>query len=247
MARPSISQLNKVLREQDWQWSPYFRTTPLKAFEIERVISEFYSALDRWVESVEDTIEAPETETSSRQGSSEGNHSREQAHSQAKQDCENYRQRARDALVTYTHAGLRKPFAVRHRRLLRNQWVNVIGLFRRHTKLWYFAIAWQFGEWYDHVLEVYEGIQDRQLENQYREASERYEGSLGEAIASHILGEQIDLIEERLESLLDGEEQEWYHKELFLDVWLHLRGIELDSSEKDEVLGWTFNRFGNDS
>jgi len=96
------------------------------------------------------------------------------------------------------------------------------------------------------VLDVYWGIRHVQLENQYREASERHEGSLGEAIAFPILGKQIDLLEDQLDTLLDEGEQEWRHKELFLHVWLYLRGIELDSSEKDEVLGWMFNRFGYD-
>ena len=230
MTRPNISELRRVLKEGDWQWFPHFRITPRGVADIKRVISVFYSAGDKWV----DKYEHP----------SEDDKDKEQPLSQTKRDYEEDRQKCRDVLMTYTHAGMRKPLAVRHRRLLEN--LGIFGFWRSHTNLWYFAIAWQFIEWYNHVLEVYKDNKDDQLEDLTREA-EQFEGGLGESLTFHFLGKQIDLLEDRLDTLLDEEEQEWYHKNLFLDVWLHLRGIGLSDSEKDDVLGWTFNRFGNDS
>lgn len=229
MTKPNISDLRKVLSEQDWQWSPHFRITPLKVADIKRVILEYYAAADRMVEEAEvfysqhlDDVPPP---------------------SQAKRDFEKNIGICRDVLKTYTHAGMRKPFTVRYRRLLEE--VGIFGFWRSHANLWYFAIAWQFNEWYDHVLEVYEDNQGQQLENLTREA-EQFEGGLGESLTLHFLDKQIDLLENRLDALSDGGEEEWYHKKLFLDIWLHLRGIELTAPEKDDVLGWTFNRFGDD-
>ena len=141
MAKPNISELKEVLTEQDWQWSPHFRITPLRSSDIKKVIAEFYSATDKWID---------EVEASYRQSSSQNGHGKEHGLSQAKRDCEEKRGKCRDVLMSYTHAGMRKPFAVRHRRLL--EVLGIFGLWRSHNNLWYFAIAWQFNEWYDHVL-----------------------------------------------------------------------------------------------
>jgi hypothetical protein len=97
--------------------------------------------------------------------------------------------------MTYTYEGMRKPFAVRHRRLLEELGIN--RLWRSHTNLWHFAIAWQFNEWYDYVLEVYEENQDSRLENLTREASE-FEDSLGKSLTLHFLEEQIEVLQDRL-------------------------------------------------
>ncbi len=228
MTKPNISELRQVLTEQDWQWSPHFRITPLKVADIKQAISEFYAALDKSIKIYE---------------VSEDGRGEDHNLSQARRECEEKRRMCLYILISYTHAGMRKPFAVRYRRLLEE--LGIFGLWRSHTNPWYFAIAWQFNEWYNHVLEVYEDKQDHQLENLTREA-EQFEGGLGESLTLHFLGKQINLLEDRLDTLLDGEEQEWYHKNLFLDVWLNLRGIELCASEKDDVLSWTFNRFGDD-
>lgn len=47
MAKPKISEMENVLTKQDWQWSPYFKITPLKSAEVKQEISKFYSAVDK--------------------------------------------------------------------------------------------------------------------------------------------------------------------------------------------------------
>ncbi|MFH1032730.1 MAG: hypothetical protein V1767_09240 [Chloroflexota bacterium] len=223
MTKPNISELRKVLTEQDWQWSPHFRITPLKVADIRRVISDFYAAVDKAIGEYEESL-------------------KKNLANARPPSWEREKLRCRDVLMTYTHVGIRKPFAVRHRRLLEE--LGIYGLWRKYANLWYFAIAWQFKEWYDHILEIYEDKRYRQLDNLTQEA-EQFEGGLGESLTLHFLEKQIDLLENKLDNLVAGEEQEWYHRNLFLDVWLHLHGIELNASEKDDVLDLTFNRFGD--
>ena len=234
MAKPSLPSLRKVLTDQDWHWAPYFTITPLKLAEIERVVSQYYSAVDEHIDGIE-------------KGSLD-----EQGSLHTKQCWDTWKQHARNALMTHTHAGTRQPFGVRHRRLLEN--LGVIGLFRKSSNLYYFAIAWQFGEWRDHVLEVCHDTQHGRIKSQYQEASERIQGTaasaeskdaLRDAVSVHLLGEEIDLLEDQLDSLMDGEKEECHHRELLLDVWLDLHGIPLDVSGKNDVIGWTFNRYGN--
>lgn len=218
--------MDRVLTKQDWQWSPYFKIIPLKFANVKKEISDFYAAVDKAVEEYEESLgnKLLNTQPSS---------------------WEREKLRCREVLMTFTHVGMRKPFAVRHRRLLGK--LGIYGLWRSHTNLWYFAIAWQFQEWYDYVLKVYDENQHKEFTNLTREACEQFEGSLGESLSCHFLGKQIELLEDKLDDLInEGDKYDFYHKSLFLDTWLHLRGIELDVSEKDEVVGWTFNRFGDD-
>jgi len=254
MAKPSIESMRDVLTEQDWLWSPYFTITPLKSGEIERVVSQYYSAVDKWIGDMEETWEieeTPDTHVSHPQNSQKNSRPDEREHSKAKQYCDDWRQKARNALMTHTHVGMWKPFAVRHRRLLEN--LGIFSLFRKSTSLYYFAIAWQFGEWYEHVLEVYYDTQHRRLEDQYQKTSEKLEGTvvvtgeqkdaLRDTVLGYVQSKQIDLLEDHLDSVFDEGEEDFHHKELLLDVWIHLRGISLDVSGKEDVLDYTYDRF----
>jgi len=227
MGKPELSELEQVLAKEDWRWSPHFRITPLKLGDIKQVIASFYSAVDKAIEAYEGSLTDP---------------SKDQALPQRNREWEEEKQKCRDVLMTYTHGGMHKPFAIRHRRLLEN--LGVYGLWRSHTSLWYFAIAWQFGEWYDYVLEVYQENKQRTLQNLTKEASEQFAGGLRDSLSFHFLDKQTELLDDSLNDLAnEGTEEDCHHRERFLDVWLDLRGIELESSEKDEVIGWMFNRY----
>ncbi len=56
MVKPKISELGKVLTKQDWQWSPYFKITPLKSADVKQEISNFYSAVDKAIEEYEESL-----------------------------------------------------------------------------------------------------------------------------------------------------------------------------------------------
>lgn len=226
MAKPKITELRKVLTKQDWQWLPYFKITPLKSTDVKQEIWNFYSAVDKHLEEYEISL-------------------RNKLDKPKFSSLEGDELKCRNALMTYTHIGMRKPFTVQHRHFLEQ--LGIYGLWRKHNNLWYFAIAWQFNEWYDHVLEVYEDSQHETFSNLIQEASEQFEGGLSESLSIHFLGKGVELLESSLDNLInEGDKYDFYHKKLFLDTWLNLRGIELNVSERDEVVGWTFGRFRDD-
>jgi hypothetical protein len=220
MPRPNISQLRRVLTEEDWLWSPQFRITPLKVSEIRRVISEYYAAVDKWIDAV------PPTK------------------SQAKLDYEKHRQICRDVLMTYTHAGMRQPFYVRHHRFI-EQWL-IPRLWRNQYNLWCFAIYWQFDEWYEYILEVYSERQDSLLKSQSRDAALQFEGRLKGIVTSSILEKRLDLLEDMCEVYFDDGEEDFHYRLQLLELWLDLRGIELDVKDakvRDDIIDHAFNRF----
>ncbi len=134
MAVPDSSDLKEALTYQDWSWTPTFKNTPLRLSEIEKVISRYYSAVDEHIEKLERG--SPEDVLSTTQ-----------------QSWDNWKQKAHHALMTYTHAGIRQPLGVRHRAILEK--CSLAWLFGKSSSLYYFALAWQFNEWREHVMQAY--------------------------------------------------------------------------------------------
>ena len=226
MAHPKISDLEKVLKKQDWQWSPYFKTTPLGFSAVKKEISDYYLAVDKAIEEYEANL-------------------RKDLENAQPSSWDSEKQRCRNVLMTYTHSGMRKTFVIRHRQFFED--IGVFGLWRSRTNLWYFVIGWQFLEWYEHVLEVYTNNQFETFQNITHEAYERLEGGLSKSLSTHFINRQIELLEEELDGLAnEGDEYDVKHRRLFLDIWLNLHGIELNVSEKAEVIGWTYNRLSDD-
>jgi hypothetical protein len=236
MARPSPSDLREVLTDQDWHWTPPFKAAPLKIGEVGKVVTQYYAAVDEHIEKYEKG--SPKADLLTTQ-----------------QSWDTWKQHARKALMTYTHGGMRQPFGVRHRAFLQ-KW-TLLWLFGKSSNMYYFAVAWQFNEWRDHILEVYYDAKHRRIEGQHQRASKRIQGTpltaeskdvLEDAVAVHLAGEEIGLPKDELDSFTGGDmEEEFHYGEELLEVWLDLHGIPLDSSGKSDVIGYTFNRYRNDT
>jgi hypothetical protein len=233
IAKSSLSSLRSVLTDPDWHWVPPFKVTALKLGRIEKVVSQYYSAVDEHIEKYEKG--SPEEDLLT-----------------TKQSWDTWKQNARDALMTYTRADMRQPFGVRHRAFL-EKW-TLIWLFGKSSNMYYFALAWQFNEWRDHILQVYYDARDRRIESQFQEASKRIQATPGTAaskdsvkddVAVDLAGKRIDLLKDQLDSLVDEDEEEFHYREELLDAWLELHGISLDPSGKSDVIGYTFSRYGN--
>jgi hypothetical protein len=216
MAR--ISELRKVLKEEDWQWSPYFRITILKSAAVKKAISAFYFAFDKMMDEWEH------------------NKHKTEFYSHLEQEWERQRLNCRDALMTYSQ---RKPIAVRHHRFI-EKWL-IPELWKNQSNLWYFALGWQFQEWYDHIKGVYDEYLDKKLDSAYVKLDSSYQ-KVPEKEKGLVQQVQLELLQRRLDNLLDDSDEDWYQKKQLIDIWQNLRGFELNTSEMDEVLGWTCNR-----
>jgi hypothetical protein len=141
----------------------------------------------------------------------------------------------RDALMTYTHAGMSKPVAVHLRELLgyRHKWAN----------LWYFAMAWQFNEWYEHIIDTYESQIDENSNVQSIKMFTASETLFEQAISNYSKTEASQTIMPIPFDRADESEQECRHKGLLLEVWLLMHGMPLNFSEKNDILEMTINRF----
>jgi hypothetical protein len=188
---------------------------------------EYYSAVDMWIESIEKAPVYNITQTAS---PSINEHSVMHAQSNAKHYYDCMCEKARNALLSYTHAGTHRSFPVKYRRLLEE--LDIFRVWRRSTNLYYFAIAWQYKEWYDHIIKSYYDDKALLYERLFKLSNKK---------SLNPLSKQIELLEEQLESLAEGDD-EICRKKAFLDVWIELLGISLASSEKEEVIDWVYNR-----
>lgn len=182
MAR--ISELRKVLKEEDWQWSPFFRITLLKPVAVKKAISAFYFAFDKMMDELDHKKHKTEF------------------YSQLEQEWEKQRLNCRDALMTYTQ---RKPFAVRHHRFI-EKWL-IPELWKNQYNLWYFALGWQFQEWYDHIQDVYDEYLDKKLDSAYQAYQKVPEKDKG-----LVLQVQVEMLQRCLDNLLDDSDEDWYQK-----------------------------------
>ena len=128
--------------------------------------------------------------------------------------------------------------------------MDVALSFDRQTGLWYYAIAWEFELWVDHILETFVEKAKLELDTKEEQLLEDYQdvkpgskkAKVVDILLEAVYSKQLELIETELDvmewPLGDGPEH-YYEKLWLLEQWLRMRNHYLDKNETHRVVGYT--------